>query len=96
MRKKSDAKVVLTLEDKWQQTDKVFITERVEQYLPLKYPECAERYEARAESLMKIAGVGYHTACAWLNRSRTNVKIPLLKLCMIAENLGVDVNTFLD
>ena len=33
---------------------------------------------------------------SWLNRSRENVKVPLLKLCMLAVALDVNVSDFLE
>lgn len=88
--KENIAKEVLNINDLWENTNKEIITENVEYFLCSKFPEC-QAYKPKMKKLEEITGSKKDTIYAWLNRSRTNVKIPLLKLCKIATDLDVNI-----
>lgn len=48
-------------------------------------------YELRVDALMKCTNTNRDAVCAWLNTSRENVKVPFIKLCMIADYMKVDI-----
>ncbi|MGI6172395.1 MAG: hypothetical protein ACOYI8_00675 [Christensenellales bacterium] len=52
-------------------------------------------YFDRARLMGKITSSSEHTAQAWLNLGRMNVKIPLIKLCRIAQFFGISVDDLL-
>lgn len=94
LRRKPVAVEYMSLTNHWLNAEKETIVSNVERILCDRYPEC----EAMAElhkMLMFMTDSGKHTVYAWLNRSREDVKIPLLKLCMIADELHIDVMEFL-
>lgn len=88
--KENIAKEVLKINDLWENTNKEIITENVGYFLCSKFPGC-QTYKQKIEKLEEITGSKEDTVYAWLNRSRTNVKIPLLKLCKIAADLDVNI-----
>ena len=80
----------------WKQTSKEVIADNVELYLGTKYPQCNHSYKTKIEFLMEISGSKKDAVYSWLNRGRTNVKVPFIKLCMIAQDLGVGIQDLLD
>lgn len=93
---KKFATEVLQFNNQWENTSKSVIADNVEKYLYIKYPECQTSFNAKMEKLKEITKSKQQTVYAWLNRSRENVKVPLLKLCMLAVALDVDVGNFLE
>lgn len=89
----SIAKIYLSLESEWGEASSEVLANNVEKYLTMKYPECHTR-SVMYEKLSDITESSSHAVYAWLNKSRGNVKIPLVKLCMIAETLHMDVRQF--
>lgn len=81
---------ILNINELWESTDKITIAENVEYFLCSKFPECTT-YNVKMEKLEEITGSRRDTIYAWINRSRGNVKVPLLKLCKIASELDVDI-----
>lgn len=94
MCRKPVAEEYLRLTEVWNNTDKETIINNTIKHLCDKFPEC-KAFNERHRKLAELTQSNKHTAYAWLNLSRDNVKIPLLKLCMIAEALDVDVMEFL-
>lgn len=72
-------------------TDKSVVLDNLEQYLGKSETLAAQRSNSRRIALENITGANRNTINAWMNRSRTNVKIPLVSLCKLAEYLDVDV-----
>lgn len=95
MCRKSVANEYLKLTKLWESAKKETILENVKKILEEKYPECQKSFNAILNKLIDITNSNKHTVYAWMNRSRNNVKVPLLKLCMIADALNVDVMEFL-
>jgi len=90
--KRNDAKTVLKLLSMWNETDKNTMLDRISERLSrIGYKTVAEQ----RDFLSKITGAGEHTVYAWFNRSRQDVKIPLIKLCIISNAIGEDVKKFL-
>ncbi len=87
---------ILKLNERWEDTDKVIIADNIEYYLSKTYLDCETSFNAKWEKLMEITGCKKQAVYAWLNRSRDNVKVPLLKLCQIAAAMGIDVENFLE
>ena len=85
-------KKVLELNEMWENADSNTIAENVKEFLA---ESGHDSFSARMKKLIEITGSSSHTVYAWMNRSRTNVKIPFLKLCMIAEALEKDVEEML-
>lgn len=81
---------ILNINELWESADKITIAENVEYFLCEKFPECVT-YNVKMEKLEEITGSRRNTIYAWINRSRGNVKVPLLKLCKIASELDVDI-----
>lgn len=82
---------MLTYNNLWEKTDKSVIANNVEKYLYRKHPECSGAFEIKMNKLEEITGSKRQTVYAWLNRSRERVKVPFLKLCVIAIALDVDI-----
>lgn len=92
---KQFAAQVLQFNSQWENTNQSVIADNVEKYLYAKYPECKESYNAKMDKLIDITKSKKDSIYSWLNRSRENVKVPLLKLCMLAVALDVNVGDFL-
>lgn len=92
---KQFAAQVLQFNSQWENTNQSIIADNVEKYLYAKYPECKESYNIKMDKLMDITKSKKDSIYSWLNRSRENVKVPLLKLCMLAVALDVNVGDFL-
>lgn len=93
---KQFAAQVLQFNSQWENTNQSVIADNVEKYLYAKYPECKESYNAKMDKLIDITKSKKDSIYSWLNRSRENVKVPLLKLCMLAVALDVNVSDFLE
>lgn len=83
----------LSLEDERNNTDKWIISDNIVKYLQMVYPNCVSQTDIKVK-LAEITKTNQHTVYAWINNSRTNVKIPLSKLHMLSEALGVDIRNF--
>ena len=94
MNRKPLSKEYLELTEIWNNTTKDVIVRNVERFLIIVFPEC-ENFTSRQYKLMEITGSKKDAVYAWLNNGRSNVKVPLYKLCMIAAELNVDVMEFL-
>ena len=81
---------ILYLNELWDNTDKITIAENVEMFLCMKFPEC-KAYKVKLKKLEEITGSNKNTIYAWINRSRTSVKVPFLKLCEISVALNADI-----
>lgn len=81
---------VLDLNAAWESIDKISLAENIENYLAKKYPDCTT-YTKRLEKLIEITGSKKESVYAWINRGRSNVKAPMLKVCAIAAALDIDV-----
>ena len=92
---KQFAAQVLQFNSQWESTNKSIIADNVEKYLYVKYPECRASYSAKMEKLIEITKCKKDAIYSWLNRSRENVKVPLLKLCILAVALDVNVGDLL-
>ncbi len=83
-----NAKNILELNKLWNETDSNTIADNVEDILI----SCGyDTFAGRMEKLVTITNSSKHAVYAWLNHGRTNVKIPFLKLCMIADALNTDI-----
>lgn len=93
---KQFAAQVLQFNSQWENTNQSVIADNVEKYLYAKYPECKESYNVKMDKLIDITKSKKDSIYSWLNRSRENVKVPLLKLCMLAVAFDVNVSDFLE
>lgn len=84
------ASQVLELNAAWEAIDKITLAENIEKYLAEKHPDCTT-YTKRLEMLVEITGGKKESVYAWINRGRSNVKAPMLKVCAIAAALDIDV-----
>lgn len=94
--KKTTAKVVIDTTKYWEETPKSVIIDNIELFFGYPITYQILRDNSRIEKLLKITGVSKHAVNAWLNRSREVAKVPLLKLCEIAEYLKVDVEELMN
>lgn len=83
----------LSLNKQWEETDKTTIAENVEKYINEQITD-SSTWSARVQKIAEITDSKPDTVYAWLNRGRANVKVPFLKLCMIANYLKVDLKEF--
>lgn len=88
---KNLAQEVLSLLEKWSNTDKEIVIENIEVCLYAKYPECAAHWQEKINKIAEITDSKPNTVYAWFNRGRWDVKVPLLKLCAIAIDLDIDI-----
>ncbi len=87
-----NAKNILELNKLWNEADSNTIADNVEDVLV----SCGyDTFAGRMEKLVAITNSSKHAVYAWLNHGRTNVKIPFLKLCMIADALNIDITKLL-
>ncbi len=92
---KSVARSYLDLTEVWDRTDKTVVIDNIERVFGDSGTLRKNKDGTRINALSEITNTDKNTVRAWMNQSRTNVKIPLLKLCMIAEALYIDVYTLL-
>lgn len=86
------AKEILELENKWQQMDSRSLIDNVRSIL---YCHNYVRYTDQYKVMMEITDSKKHTAEAWMNGGREDVKIPFLKLCKIVSYYGLDIDKVL-
>ena len=84
----------LKLNERWAKAKPDVISDNTIKFLGDIYPECKSNVDKQAK-LMELTASSKHTVYAWINKSRNDVKIPLIKLCMIAETLNIDIYEFL-
>lgn len=82
------AKKILEVSDCWQQADKEVLANNI---LELLHKDGYKSFTEKWKRLCEITNSGKQTVYAWLNGSRQNVKIPFLKLCMVASEYKVDL-----
>lgn len=75
-------------------TPKDTIVDRVENYYGTSDEMLARHSNERKLKVMEICNCNPQTYYAWFNRSRPNVKIPMIELCKLADNAGVEVFEF--
>lgn len=95
MKKKKLAERIIETNSLWERTNKSVIADNVERYLYAKYPESQKSYKAKMEKMQEISGLKKDTVYAWVNRSREEAKVPFIKLCALAVDLGVDIEDML-
>lgn len=88
----NNGKDILILNEIWNKIDSNTITDNVEQLLE---KDGLKTFNEKWKRLIEITGSTKHAVYAWLNRGRTNVKIPFLKLCSIAQAYGVEISKLL-
>lgn len=87
------AKEILELESTWNQMDSGELIENVRNALQDKG---LTTYTDTIKELSVVTQSTKHTVEAWINSGRKNVKIPFLKLCMIAVNYDIDIYQLLN
>lgn len=90
------AETILDIMERRDKTSKAYIKSQTEKYLLLRFPDCKKNSLAESEKLAELTNVGRDTAYSWMNSGRSNVKIPLNKLCELAVKLDVDITEFLE
>ncbi|MCI5655013.1 MAG: hypothetical protein MR300_00965 [Ruminococcus sp.] len=88
----NESKDILMLNELWNNTDSNTITNNVIQLLE---NNGCQSFSERWQKLSEITGSTKHAVYAWLNHGRSNVKIPFLKLCIIAEVYGIEISKLL-
>lgn len=91
----TDARNYINLTELWEQADKSVVINNIERIFGDSKTLKRNKDGTRINTLSEITFIDKNTVRAWMNQSRTNVKIPLLKLCMIAEALNIDVKVLL-
>ena len=95
MDRRSVAAEYIALNEIWNNTSKETIVVNVIKYITQSFPEC-DTSTAQQKRIAEITDSKIHTVYAWINLSREQVKIPLLKLCVIADTLNVDIMKLLE
>lgn len=95
MNRRSVAAEYIALNEIWNNTSKETIVVNVIKYITQAFPEC-DTSTAQQKRIAEITDSKIHTVYAWINLSREQVKIPLLKLCVIADTLNVDIMKLLE
>lgn len=92
---KSTAKTYIDITDMWENTDKSIVCDNIDRIFGDGDMLRRNRDATRIKVLSKITSSNAHSVSSWMNRSRENVKVPLLKLCEIADYLHIKVETLL-
>ena len=93
------AKEYLELTALWENTSKSVVAANIDLLFGyrdesrISSPFCPTN--RRTVILCEITNTARYTVLAWMNRHRQEVKIPLQKLCIIAEVFGVDVQNLM-
>ena len=95
MDRKPIAAEYIALNGIWNDISKETLINNVMKYLVDKFPEC-DTSIAQQKKIAEITDSKIHTVYAWINLSREQIKIPLLKLCIIADALDVDIIKLLE
>lgn len=92
---KTTARIFMDITELWENTPKSIMVDNIERLLGYSATFRGHKDNTRLKKLESITDSSTHTVNAWMNRSRENVKIPLLKLCKIADYLGIEVEELL-
>ncbi len=87
------ARDYIEITELWENTDKGFVIDNLERLAGYRIK--GNNKTIKPDELARITNVTSHAVIAWFNRSRENVKIPLLKLCVLADYFNVDIRDFL-
>ncbi len=82
------AKEIISAENCWRNTSKETLINNI---LNLLHNAGYDTFTKQWNRLSEITNSGKQTSYAWLNSSRQNVKIPFLKLCMVAAAYESDL-----
>lgn len=85
------AKFYIKAYDLQAEVDKETVLNNIEKYYGTTEKIMAHHSNERQNKIMKICDCKQQTYYAWFNRSRKNVKIPLIPLCKLAYEAGIDV-----
>ena len=72
-------------------TDKNIVLDNLEKYYGSSQEIMEHHSNRRQADVMEICGCELQTYYAWFNRSRTNVRVPLIALCKLAASANVDI-----
>ena len=78
------------------ETDKNIVIDNIETFYKTSEELLARHDNSRQVRIRELCGCALQTYYAWFNRSRTNVKIPLLSMCLIAEDSNMDIFYFFE
>lgn len=93
MNRKPIAEEYLLLTEEWKAAAKETIVDNLMKILCEHFPNC-QSFNDRQKLISELTYSNKHTVYAWTNLSRGNVKMPLLKLCLIAKELNEEVENF--
>lgn len=83
----------MELNKKWRETRGNVIADNVDTVLLAC--TSAETFDDKMKWLVNTTNSSKHAVYAWFNRGREDVKIPFLKLCMIADALNISIGILL-
>lgn len=72
-------------------TDKNIVIDNLERFYGTSEEILAHHSNERQVRVMNVCCCAQQTYYAWFNRSRKNVRIPLISLCQMAVDCGVDI-----
>lgn len=72
-------------------TDKNIVIDNLERFYGTSEEILAHHSNERQVRVMKVCSCTQQTYYAWFNRSRKNVRIPLISLCQMAVDCNVDI-----
>ena len=85
------AEIFMRAFDMQYDTDKNIVIDNLEKYYGKTEELLLHHSNKRQVAVMDICECAQHTYYSWFNRSRTNVRIPLISLCKLAVAADVDI-----
>ena len=82
-------KKIIKLHTMWENTSSETISQNINRILT--EDRKMARWADRMDYLAYITQVTKHAAYSWMNKGRKNVKVPFIKLCMIADKLNISI-----
>ena len=78
------------------ETDKDVVIDNLEKFYGSSKEILKHHSKVRQKRVISICNCTHQTYIAWFNRSRKNVHVPLISLCKLAIDCGVDVFYFFE
>lgn len=72
-------------------TDKNIVIDNLEKFYKTSDELLAHHDNSRQVRIMELCNCTLQTYYAWFNRSRMNVRIPLASLCLMADDINIDI-----
>jgi len=87
-------KKIIQLHQKWDDTPSFVIANNIDRIL-IEDRKIA-RWKDRMEYLAYLTSSTKHAAYSWMNNGRAKIKIPFIKLCVLADKLNMSVEKLME